>query len=142
MALAADVVLPILEGAYADHAVAGSTKIYEGAVVSITAAGYAKGYAGGDTLFAGFADRQADNSAGANGAIKVRVRRDVHFRQVTLSGAVQADVGDAIYANDDGTFTKDATFFVDPDTFNNLEIGKIHALVGPNTVIVRVAPNV
>src|SRR6185369_17453548 len=111
MALAADVNRPILEGAFADHPVKGSTRIYEGAVVSITDAGFAVGYAGTDTLFAGFADRQADNSAGADGAVAVRVRRDVHYRQVTLAGAAQADVGDPIYADhDDGTFTLDATY--------------------------------
>jgi hypothetical protein len=142
MALAANANLPILEGAYADHPVKGSTRIYEGAVVSINADGYALGYAGTDTLFAGFADRQADNSGGVDGAIKVRVRRDVHFRQVTLAGAVQADVGSAIYANDDGTFTLDATYDVGEDTFNNLQVGTIHSLAGVDTVIVRVAPNV
>jgi hypothetical protein len=134
MALAADVNLPILEGAYADHPVLNAVKIYEGAVVSITAAGYAKGYAGTDTLFAGFADRQADNSGGAAAAINVRVRRDVHYRQVKLSSAAQADVGDALYASDDGTFTKTST--------SNLKVGTIHAFVGTDTVIVRVEPNV
>lgn len=143
MALAANVNLPILEGAYADHPVKGSTKIYEGAVVSITDAGFARGCVPDtDTLFAGIADRQADNSSGADGAITVRVRRDIHFRQVTLAGAAQADVGDPVYAHDDGTFTLDATFDVDLDTFDNLPVGTIHALVGADTVILRVAPNV
>lgn len=133
MALSADTVLPILEGEYADHPVLASTKIYEGAVVSITAAGYAKGYAGTDTLFAGIAFRQADNSSGASGAIKVKVRRDVHYRQVTLASAAQADVGTALYASDDGTFTLTST--------DNLLVGKVHAYVTTNTIIAKLEPS-
>ena len=130
MALAKDVNLPIADGSYADHPVLNAVKIYEGAIVSITAAGYAKGYAGTDVFFAGIADRQADNSAGAAGDIKVRVRRDIHTRVMDLSGAALADVGDAVYASDDGTLTKTAT--------SNLYVGIIEAFLSTGKVLVRV----
>jgi len=132
MALTADAILPILEGEYAEHPVLNATKIYEGAVVSITAAGYAKGYAGTDTIFAGIAAKQADNSAGAAGAINVKVRRDPHFRQVTLASVAQSDVGTAVYASDDATFTLTAG--------SNLLVGVVHEYVTTNTCIVKLMP--
>ena len=134
MALAKDTQLPVHEGSYADHPVLTNVKIYEGAVVSVDANGFAKPYAGTDTFFAGIARKQADNTGGANGAIKVQVRRDVHHREVTLASAAQADVGDLLYASDDGTFTKTST--------SNLLVGRIHAFVKANTIIARFEPSV
>lgn len=132
MALTADIALPIIEGEYGDFPVLNAVTIYEGAVVSITAAGYAKGYAGTDTIFAGIAQRQADNSSGAAGAINVRVRRDVHNRIVTLSSVAQSDVGTACYASDDGTFTMTVG--------SNLLIGTIVGVEATDRAVVRMEP--
>lgn len=133
MALAKDTPLPIVEGFYNDYPVAVSTKIYEGAVVSMVAGtGHAKGYAGTDTVFLGIADRQADNSAGAAAAITVRVRKDKHRREVTLASVAITDVGAAVYASDDATFTKTST--------SNLLVGKISRYVGTNTCEIEFLP--
>jgi len=131
MALAADVQLPIEEGIYNEIPVAATTKIYEGAVVSLSS-GYAKGYAGTDTIFLGIAARQADNSAGSAGAITVKVQQSVHYRQVTLASVAITDVGVAVYASDDATYTKTST--------SNLLVGKIHRYVAANTCVIRFEP--
>jgi len=131
MALALDTPRPFCEGDFGDHRVLNAVKIYEGAVVSITAAGYAKGYAGTDTIFAGIAVKQADNSSGAAGAITVKCRRGIFFAEVTLASAAQTDVGTTIYASDDGTFTLTST--------SNLAVGVISRLAGTNLVEVKFA---
>lgn len=131
MALAADTILPIEEGIYNEIPVAATTKIYEGAVVSLSS-GYAKGYAGTDTIFLGIAARQADNSAGGAGAITVKVQKNHHYRQVTLTGVAITNVGAAVYASDDGTFTLTAS--------TNLPVGKVSRFVATNTCVVKFEP--
>jgi len=133
MALAKDTPLPEIIGDYADAPVAAATVIYEGSLVAVSAAGYAKPAADGDTLFLGVCEKKADNSAGAAGAINARVKRGIQYRVMALSGAAQADVGDAVYATADDTITKTAG--------TALPIGKIHAFLGSGQVIVLLQPN-
>ena len=132
MALSADVQLPVLKGDFADQPVLASMTIYEGAVVSITAAGYAKGYAGTDTVFAGICDSKADNSLGSSADIKVKIRRDEHIRRVTLASVAIGDAGNAVYASDDATFTQTKG--------SNLRVGRIHAYIAANTCYIKVEP--
>jgi len=136
MALAKDTPLATLEGVYTDHPVATGAKIYEGAIVAINAAGFARPFvsASGDIFFAGVCEKQADATGLADGAITVKVRRDNHYRTVMLTGAVQADIGDVIHASADDAFTKTA--------LNNLVVGKIHAFLGSDKVVVKLEPNV
>lgn len=114
MALTADAPIKPLEGDLADYPVAASTKIYEGALVGIAAAtGYAINLLANTTdFFAGVAYRQCDNSGGAAGDKKVRVRRGNYgklYVQVAVTGATQAGVGDTVYATDENTFTMTAS---------------------------------
>lgn len=132
MALSQDTTLPILEGDFADHPQETNTVVFEGAVISVTAGGFARPAVGTDPFFAGIAAAPSNNNPGAAGDKKVKVRRNIHFRQVALSGAAQADVGTALYASDDGTFTLVVT--------SNLLVGKVHALVGTNTIIAKLEP--
>lgn len=84
--------------------VKASTKVYEGAAVGIDAAsGYARGLNAGDP-FAGFAESQADNSGGSNGDVRVRVRTAGEV-ELSVGSLAITDIGKAVYASDDGTFT-------------------------------------
>ena len=110
MALAADTNLPVLEGDFLDIPVQANTKIYEGSLVYIDAStGGAACLAGTNQRFAGVADRQADNSTGLIGAIRVRVRFKPHVRRLAVTSIAQTSIGAAVYASDDGTFTVTGT---------------------------------
>ena len=113
MAMTADVPVRLLEGDFADYPIAATMKIFEGALVSIdVTSGYAKNLVAAATdIFAGVAYRLCDNSAGAAGAKKVRVRRGNHgkmYIQAPVVGATQAGVGDAVYAIDENSLTMTA----------------------------------
>ena len=79
--------------------------VYRGTLVCRNTAGYL--VAGQDTAdfrFAGVALEKKDNSAGANGDLKVRVERTGLFRFAT-SGMAITDVGKRVYITDDQTVT-------------------------------------
>lgn len=99
--------------------------IYEGAAVGeVAASGHARPLVAGDK-FLGFAEAKADNSAGAAAARNVRYK----FRGiavVTLAGALITNLGEALYASDDDTFTLTAT--------SNSFIGYVHRYVNASTV--------
>lgn len=82
----------------------GVEKIYEGALVSVNAAGYAVN-AGDDanTVVVGIADETVDNSAGSNGDKEIKVRRTGVFTFVAGFSAAQADVNSLVYASDNQT---------------------------------------
>jgi len=89
--------------------VLASTIIYAGALVCLNAAGYAVPGATATTLVAaGRADAQADNSAGANAAINVKVRAGVfRFENSASSDEITiAEIGDNCYIVDDQTVAK------------------------------------
>lgn len=134
MALTRDEPVPHNEGDFNDLPVAATTLVFEGSVVSVSAAGFASNYSGTDTIFGGISVKRADNSAGANGDKRVRVRRGIFYVTVTLSGAAQANVGDSLFASDDNTFTLAST--------GNLLVGTISDLVGTDKVRVKMETNV
>lgn len=83
--------------------VIASDIIYEGAAVGmVVGTGHARPLAAGD-VFVGFAERKADNSAGAAAAISVDVVKSGQI-ELSVSGAVITDVGQPVYATDDDTF--------------------------------------
>lgn len=84
--------------------VAASTKIYAGALVGVgTATTYAAPMTAATTWkCVGVAQELADNSAGANGAINVKVQRGC-FRFVNGESITRASLGATAYANDDNT---------------------------------------
>lgn len=84
--------------------VVASDIIYEGAAVGLVkASGHTRPLTSAD-LFVGFAEKKADNSAGAAAAINVRVMRKGAVK-LAVSGAVITDVGAAVYAQDDNAFS-------------------------------------
>jgi|UniRef100_A0A7C3Z1X2 predicted RecA/RadA family phage recombinase len=102
-ALTKDRATPYRDGIEIEVPVAANTKIYAGSLVCANTNGYAVPAA--DTVglkFLGVALEQADNTTGANGAKKVRLRRSGVFEFDALS-ITQAMVGSAMYIVDDHT---------------------------------------
>lgn len=110
-----------------------TTRIYMGAAVSITSAGYARGLNVADSMFAGFAIETADNNRdGANNAAgdvvaKLAATGEVEIPVTGVTGLT--DVGDDVYATDEDTFQLAST--------NATKIGKITRWVSGTTVRVR-----
>lgn len=76
-------------------------------LVSVEAGGYAAPLTAGE-VFLGVAYEEVDNSGGSDGDKSVRVYTQGDFDHA-LSGATIANVGDAVYATDDGTLTFTST---------------------------------
>ncbi|MBI5328860.1 MAG: hypothetical protein HZB80_11330 [Deltaproteobacteria bacterium] len=89
--------------------VAAAKKIYAGSLVARDANGYATPGATATTLLGiGRAEEQADNTAGAGGALSVKVAKGV-FKFANTAGAdliTIADIGNDCYIVDDQTVTK------------------------------------
>lgn len=91
------------------HPVGAATKIYQGAMVVLNAAGWAvPGVTATTVKPLGRAEHQADNSAGANGDINVRIRKGVLQFANSASGDLitRADIGNSAYIVDDQTVAK------------------------------------
>lgn len=89
--------------------VAANTRIYAGSMVAINAAGFAVPGSTSTTLkAAGVAERRADNSTGAAGDIRVRLRKGAHrFGNSAAADAIAlADIGSVCYMVDDQTVAK------------------------------------
>lgn len=102
--LAADVQRIKVLGDINEIPMIASDIIYEGAAVGVVpATGHAQPLTATDR-FVGFAESNADNSAGAAAAINVRVvKKGVVVLAVT--GAVITDIGQPVYAQDDNAFS-------------------------------------
>lgn len=78
--------------------------IYEGAAVGLViASGHARPLTSVDK-FVGFAEKKADNSAGAAAAINVRTVKAGSIK-LAITGAVITDVNQPVYAQDDNAFS-------------------------------------
>lgn len=100
MAVTANQLIKMQEGCRRSYPVAASTRIYQGTLVYITAAGYADDdTATGVNAFAGIAVGEADNSSGSAGDIEVEVYTEGDF-ELTGTSFAQTDVGMPIYGDD------------------------------------------
>jgi hypothetical protein len=90
--------------------------IYEGAAVGDNGSGYARPLVAADP-FLGFAKEECDNTGGDAGAkrVKVQEKGKIVLNVTGVSGV--GDVGDAVYADDDNSFTKTSS--------SNTAIGKV-----------------
>lgn len=131
MALSKNTPLKEVLGEFADLPLYQGVHAYEGAMLFLRADGYVTNAAGG-LPFVGHADAEADNSNGASGNKLVRVRRGNYRAEVTLSGVTQANVGDPVYASDDGTLSLVQA--------GNSLVGLIVRHVGGNNCIVEFMP--
>ena len=105
--------------------VKGATLIYRGAMVGVNSSGYAVPITATTGLACiGVADQQADNSSGADGAIKVRVKTGI-FPMANSEGADALDWGDVdsiVYGVDDETVAKTS------DTDSRSAVGTLWAM--------------
>lgn len=109
--------------------VAASTHIYLMGVVCFNASGYAVPADDADGYkLAGLALQEADNSAGAAGAINVRLQKNVRV-PMKITGATQADVGKTVYLVDDETVALSTTYRV--------VAGKIDEFISSTEVMVE-----
>ena len=109
MTLAADTLLVEQTGELISFPMAAQ-KIFQGALVVISAAGYASNaVVEAGSNFAGIAYEQKDNSAGAAGDLELRVETEGVF-ELPIAAATIADVGSKVYAsaNDVVTLTEGA----------------------------------
>lgn len=84
--------------------VAASTKVYAGGIACANATGFAvPGSAAATLTYLGRYDQTVDNTAGADGALTVLVRRQKAFKFGNYASdlVVQADIGKACYIYDD-----------------------------------------
>ncbi len=103
-------------GDFNDLPVIAADIIYEGAAVGENAAGYFRPLVAGDN-FSGMAVKKADNSAGAAGAINIKVRQKGRITIDVTGVSAVTDEGSTVYASDDNTFTLTSS--------GNSAIGKI-----------------
>jgi hypothetical protein len=81
-----------------------AAKIFQGAAVGLNlATGYVRPLVAGD-LFVGFAEARMDNTLGQAGDARVIVVAEGRV-QLAINGLAITDVGKAVYAADDDTFT-------------------------------------
>lgn len=111
-----------------EFGVAASATIYEGSAVGNTS-GYARALTAGD-IFLGFALAKAVGNA-TNGGVNVRVRSRGYIQLAVASVAI-TDIGQAVYASDDGTFTL-APGSAEANTF----VGTVFRFVSSGIAIVR-----
>lgn len=101
--------------------------IYEGAAVGDNGSGYARPLAAADP-FLGFAESTVDNSAGAAGDKRVRVRERGKVVLAVVGASGVGDVGEVVYASDDDTFTLTSS--------GNTPIGKVARHISGTTCLV------
>jgi len=107
--------------------VIASDIIYEGAAVGLVdATGHARPLNAADR-FGGFAEAQADNSAGAAAAINVTVIESGKI-QLAVTDAAITDVGQPVYASDDDTFTLNPA--------DGAFVGMVHRFVSSGVAVV------
>lgn len=135
---ALDKIQPINEntGPNGRGAVLNAVRIYEGAMLGRTAAGYLRPFATGD-FFAGHALEDCNNSSGAAGAKRCRFRRGTYYWTVPVfSSATIANIGDPVWAVTDNH--ADLTLS-DPGTTKTTTdlVGYVHDIDEAGNVIVQ-----
>ncbi len=109
------------------YPVAASAHIYKGGFVTLNSSGYAEPLVAGHR-FVGLSYEETNNSAGADGALRVRVFTLGDFGH-TLTGATVADVGRAVFASADNVLS----FTPGGNTF----VGYVKDVVAANEIVLR-----
>jgi hypothetical protein len=118
------------DGILVEVPVKASTTIYKGALLVDKGTGYAEPGTDGSYAFLGVAAEGANNSAGSDGAVKVRVYKTGTFKYAKAGGASQTDLTTAAYITDDAT--------VAGSTTNSLQAGTVVSVVDSTYVKVRI----
>ena len=101
---------------------------YAGSACTIDSSGDVGPLATGEA-FVGFATQQIDASAASAGALDVQIRQRGTVKLAVTGVAGDADVGSAVYALDDATFTLSSSG-------SAVQIGKVARHVSSTTVMV------
>lgn len=97
---------------YVSHPVSAGVKIFEGALIAATAAGFAQpGTSAANLTVLGRAESDVDNSAGADGDKLVTARLDLAFRydNDSVAPVTRAHLMADCYIKDDHTVSSDNT---------------------------------
>lgn len=133
MAVTENQIVKRQEGKRQLYPVAASTRIYEGTLVFLTAAGFADDDTEtGVNGFCGIACEEENNSSGSAGDLSVEVWTDGVF-ELTGSGFAQADVGSLVYAEDNyvvGVSISSAS----------VPIGIVERFISSTKILVRINP--
>jgi len=123
MAATTDLSYPQRNGDAYSFGVLGGVKLFGRAVVGITATKLAvpAGHVSAVRLM-GLAEERVDNTSGADGDVKVHVKKGTFL--IPLS-ATPTNIGAAVYASDDNTFTLTAGAL--------LQIGTVDAVTAEGT---------
>ena len=100
---------PAAQGDIREVPLPANGKIFQGAMVQITAAGYAAaGSATAANVTIGRAEESVDNTGGANGDKRIKVRRGVFRFGNSAAGDLIArtEIGKTVYVVDDQTVAK------------------------------------
>jgi len=103
-ALTEDKQIELQDGVEKAFLVAGSQKIFGGALTCVNAAGYA--LEGSDTaglIFQGISMEQKDNSSGSNGDLSIVLRRRGLIKVIMDTAITIANIGDNVFLVDDQT---------------------------------------
>ncbi len=107
--------------------VQASSVCYSGAALTYDSSGDVGPLSTSET-FAGFALQKIDNGSGAAAAEKVKIRERGCIKLSVATANDDDDVGAAVYASDDATFTLAST--------GNLQIGKVRRYISGTDCIV------
>jgi hypothetical protein len=134
MAVTANQLIKRQDGCKVSYPVEEATRIYQGTLVFVNAAGYACDVtATGVNAFVGVAVGEADNTNGADGAIDVEVYTEGNF-ELTGTSLAQTDVGMPAYADDNYAV-------VNALGATSVRIGKFIRYVSSTKAIVAIKPS-
>jgi hypothetical protein len=134
MAVTANQVIKVQEGDRRSYPVEEATRIYQGTLVYVNAAGYACDVtATGVNAFVGIAVAEADNTDGADGAIEVEVYTEGDFELTGTFNSI-TDVGMPAYGDDNYAV-------VVALGATSVRIGRVVRFVSTTKAIIAIQPN-
>lgn len=134
MAVTANQVIKVQEGDRRSYPVEEATRIYQGTLVYVNAAGYACDVtATGVNAFVGIAVAEADNTSGADGAIEVEVYTEGDFELTGTFNSI-TDVGMPAYGDDNYAV-------VVALGATSVRIGRVVRFISTTKAIIAIQPN-
>jgi len=111
------------DGLISAHPVKGNSRIFKGSLVCCDATGYAvPGSDAAGLAFLGIALEEANNTGGADGAIRIRVQTQGVFSLAKSGAITQANLGQWVYVSDDQTVA------LAPTVTNDVLCGRLEGL--------------
>jgi hypothetical protein len=134
MAVTANQVIKVQEGDRRSYPVEENTRIYQGTLVYVNAAGYACDVtATGVNAFVGIAVAEANNTGGADGAIEVEVYTEGDFELTGTFNSI-TDVGMPAYGDDNYAV-------VVALGATSVRIGRVVRFISTTKAIIAIQPN-